>query len=149
GTSYEPLSASGSAAGVNLAPLVVAGAANTAASDDFQTSQSQSTTTSISLLGGLISGEQIKAASTIAIDENGSVQVSSGGSIFGSLIVLGKSYNGAIAPNTRINLPLLGYVVLNEQISNITSTNATMTVNMVHVCVTLPNLLGLQVGAQG
>src|SRR5690348_6692947 len=90
GTSYEPLNASGVAAGVNLAPLVVAGAVNTSASDDFHTSQAQSTTTSISLLGGLISGQQINAASTTAINENGSLEVSSAGSTFGSLIVLGK-----------------------------------------------------------
>jgi len=51
------------------------------------------------------------------------------------------SGDGAVAPNTNIGLPGVGYVVLNEQIPSgdgVTSTG--LTVNMIHVY--LQNLVG-------
>jgi len=148
GTSTEPLNTTGTAAGVTVLPLVSGGAANTAVSDNEQQAQAQSSTASISLLAGLITASAINAVSTTTIDNNGNFQLSSAGSNFSNLSVLGQNYNGPVAPNTRINLPLLGYVVLNEQSSNISAENATLTINMVHVYVTVGNLLGLQVGTQ-
>jgi hypothetical protein len=148
GTSQQPLTAAGTAAGVNLAPIVNGGAANTNVSDSYQQATAQADITSINLLGGLITAQQITAASSTSIDNNGNFQVSASGSNFNNLMVLGNVYNGTVPANTRINLPLFGYVVLNEQISNVGIVNATMTVNMVHVYVTGVNLLGLQAGTQ-
>src|SRR5579863_235893 len=148
GTSLAPLRASATAAGVNLAPLAVGGAANTSVSSAKQQAQAESATASVSLLGGLISAQEITATSTTTMDSHGNFEVSASGSSFNHLVVLGRVYNGSVSPNTRINLPLLGYVVLNEQSSTIGSSNATMTVNMIHVYVTVGNLLGLQVGTQ-
>ena len=48
--------------------------------------------------------------------------------------------------NTRVTLPLLGYVILNEQVSNLSNAQANLTVNMIHIHVTGFNLLGLQIG---
>jgi hypothetical protein len=53
-----------------------------------------------------------------------------------------------VPPNTRLNLPIIGYVVLNEQISNISNSLANLTVNMIHIHVTVLNILGLQVGTE-
>lgn len=148
GTSQYPLTASATAAGVSLPLVVSGGAVNTSVSDTYQQAQAEADTATISLLGGLISAQAITAVSSTSIDDNGNFQVSASGSNFNNLVVLGHVYNGTVAPNTRINLPLLGYVVLNEQTSSIGTENATMTVNMIHVYITAGNLLGLQIGTQ-
>jgi hypothetical protein len=148
GTSQEPLNTTGTAAGVTLLPLVSGGAVNTSVSDSSQQAQAEADTATINLLAGLITAQEIKAMATTTIDNNGNFQVSAAGSSFNNLVVLGRPYNSTVAPNTRITIPLLGYVVLNEQSSNIGSANATLTVNMLHVYITVGNLLGLQVGTQ-
>lgn len=148
GTSQQPLSASATAAGVTLLPLITGGAVNTQVSSSAQQAQAEADTTTISLLGGLVSAQEITAVSTTTIDDNGNFHVSAAGSTFNNLNVLGHVYNGSVPANTRINLPLLGYIVLNEQTPNIGSSNATMTVNMIHVHVTGINLLGLRVGTE-
>jgi len=148
GTTQEPLNTTGTVAGVSLPPLVSGGAVNTAVSDATQQAQAEANSAAISLLGGLITAQEITAFSTTTMDNSGNFQVSAAGSNFNNLVILGRPYSSTEPPNTRINLPLLGYVVLNEQTSSIGSLNATMTVNMMHVYVTVGNLLGLQVGTQ-
>ncbi len=148
GTTQEPLNTTGTVAGVSLPPLVSGGAVNTAVSDATQQAQAEANSAAISLLGGLITAQEITAFSTTTLDNSGNFQVSAAGSNFNNLTILGRPYSSTEPPNTRINLPLLGYVVLNEQSSSIGSLNASMTVNMVHVYVTVGNLLGLQVGTQ-
>jgi hypothetical protein len=148
GTSQQPLNVPGSAAGVNLFPLVRGGAVNTDVSSSPQTAQASSNTASINLLSGLISAQEIKAVSTTTLQSNGTFQVSSAGSTFNNLVILGHVYNGSVPANTRINLPLIGYVVLNEQTSNIQTSMANLTVNMIHIHITVINVLGLQVGTE-
>ena len=59
------------------------------------------------------------------------------GSTFENLVVAGVPVtfgDGAVAPNTNMDLPGVGYVVLNEQIpSGDGVTSSGMTVNMIHV----------------
>jgi hypothetical protein len=148
GTSQQPLNVPGSAAGVNLFPLVRGGAVNTDVSSSPQTAQASSNTASINLLSGLISAQEIKAVSTTTLQSNGTFQVSSAGSTFNNLVILGHVYNGSVPANTRINLPLIGYAVLNEQTSNIQTSMANLTVNMIHIHITVINVLGLQVGTE-
>ena len=148
GITQEPLSYSANAAGVSLPPILSGGAASTNVSNSAQTAQAVSDTASISLVAGLITAQEIKAVSTTTIDTNGAFHVSSSGSTVSNLVILGHAYNGSIAANTRINLPLIGYVVLNEQTSNITNAQANLSVNMLHVHITSLNLLGLQVGTE-
>jgi hypothetical protein len=142
------LNVPGSAAGVNLFPLVRGGAVNTDVSSSPQTAQASSNTASINLLSGLISAQEIKAVSTTTLQSNGTFQVSSAGSTFNNLVILGHVYNGSVPANTRINLPLIGYAVLNEQTSNIQTSMANLTVNMIHIHITVINVLGLQVGTE-
>ena len=148
GTSQQPLNVMGNAAGVNVPPLVTGGAANTDVSSASQQAQASANTATISLLAGLITAQEINAVSTTTIDSNGVFHTSAAGSTVSDLVILGHEYNGTIPANTRINIPLLGYVVLNEQISNIGSSTATMTVNMLHIYVNTLNILGLQIGTQ-
>lgn len=146
GTSQQPLNLTATGAGINLAPLVSGGAVNTNVSSSAQSAQAVSNTATISLLGGLISAQAIKAVSTTTVNSNGVMGVTSSGSSFNNLVILGHVYNGAVPANTRIVLPLLGYVVLNEQTSNVGNSIANLTVNMIHIHITGINLLGLQVG---
>jgi hypothetical protein len=146
GTSQQPLNVPGSSAGINLPPIISGGATNTDVSSSPQTSQAVADTASISLLAGLITATELKAVSTTTIDNNGVLHVSSAGSSVNNLVIFGHVYNGSIPANTRVVLPLLGYVILNEQASNISTAQANLTVNMIHIHVTGLNLLGLQIG---
>jgi hypothetical protein len=52
------------------------------------------------------------------------------------LVVGGHAIGGTPAPNTKIRLPGIGYVVLNQQKSHIGSTSASMSVTAIHLVVT-------------
>ncbi len=99
----------------------------------------------VSLLGGLITADEVKAVSRTTF--NGFVfQTSADGSAFISLVVNGTPISGNVPPNTRIALPGLGEVVLNEQIDHEGAHAASLTVNMIHVHVTQENVLGYPLG---
>jgi hypothetical protein len=148
GTPQQPVMVMGNSAGVSLPPIVSGGATNTNASSSLGTAQAVADTATINLLAGLISAQEIKAVTTTTIDSSGVLHVSSAGSNFNNLVILGHVYNGTVTPNTRITLPLLGYVVLNEQVSNVGTSTASLAINMIHVHVTGFNLLGLQIGTE-
>jgi hypothetical protein len=67
--------------------------------------------------------------------------------VLNNLVVAGIPIVGTPAPNTTIGLPGIGTVILNEQIVTGGPNRPTLTVNMVHVSVTLPNPL-VAVGTQ-
>jgi hypothetical protein len=68
------------------------------------------------------------------------------GSQLVGLVVAGQSFDGMPAPNTRVALPGVGYVVLNEQTITGNGTTASgITVNMIHV-VLQSALTGVQTG---
>ncbi len=146
GTSQQPLNVPGSSAGINLPPIISGGATNTDVSSSPQTAQAVADTATISLVAGLITAQEIKAVSTTTIDSSGVFHVSSSGSTVNNLVIFGHVYNGSIPANTRVTLPLLGYAVLNEQVSNLSNAQANLTVNMIHIHITGFNLLGLQIG---
>jgi hypothetical protein len=148
GTTQQPLNIPASAAGVNLPLLVSGGAVNTDVASNPQNAQATSNTASISLLGGLMSAQGLTAVSTTTMQSNGTFQVSSAGTNFNHLVILGHVYNGSVPANTRVNLPLIGYVVLNEQTSSISNARANLTVNMLHIHITAVNILRLQIGTE-
>ena len=84
---------------------------------------SSSTLESVSVLNGLIPANGVVA---IASSTGGTSDAE--GSSLANLTVNGVSLDTP-APNTRVNLPGVGYVVLNEQ----TTTPGGITVNMIHV----------------
>lgn len=104
-----------------------------AADDPTSSAQSTSELESVSVLDGLITADIVTAvassyrtATTAASD--------AGGSGFVNLIVNGLALTSDVAPNTRIDLPSVGYVVLNEQQRTGDGSSASgITVNMIHV----------------
>lgn len=148
GTGQQNASISGTSAGLNLFPIVTGGVTNTSASSATQSAQASSTVTGISLLAGLITADAIVASSATAIDNNNHFSVNPAGSGFTNLNIAGQIYNGNVNPNTTVNLLGLGYVVLNEQTTNIGNSLAQLTVNMLHIHITGVNLLGLQTGTE-
>ena len=60
--------------------------------------------------------------------------------------MLGVPISTTLPANTKITLPGLGYVALNEQTSFNSATGASLTVNAIHVSITTANTLGLAPG---
>jgi hypothetical protein len=148
GTNQNNLLVTGTAAGVNLPPLVTGGATNTTASSSVTvTAQATSDVVSVNLLAGLISAQEIKSVSTTNLDSNG-FHLSAAGSSFTNLIVLGIPINGLPAPNTQIGLPGIGTVTLNEQIPFTNNIEGQLVVNMLHLRVDTVNVLGIPVGTE-
>lgn len=88
----------------------------------------------VNILNGLISAKAVLALATSYA--NGTTAASeSNGSTLLSLVIGGVSYaDGAPAPNIRVELPGVGYVVLNEQVMSGDGVHLTsLTVNMIHV----------------
>ncbi len=148
GTDIDNQTVTGTAAGVNDLPLITGGAANTSASSSpTMMASASSDVTSVSLLGGLITAQEIKSVSSTSLTSNG-FQLSATGSALTNLLILGVPYNGTPAPNTQVNLVGLGYVVLNEQIPFTNNTQGTLTVNMFHLYITTANVLGIPIGTE-
>jgi uncharacterized protein YdbL (DUF1318 family) len=143
GTLTPPVSNSNTVATVNAAPYVTTGVINTTASatdGTTQTSQATADVHGVSVLDGLITADEVKAVSTTSRNASG-FHVSAAGSNLVNLVVNGVSITVVPAPNTKIKLPGIGRVVLNEQIATLSSSSASLTVNMIHVFVTVRNSL--------
>jgi hypothetical protein len=95
---------------------------------------SSATLGTVNILNGLITADGVVAMATSTIGNcNGD------GSSIGNLVVNGVQLDDP-APNTRVDLPGVGYVVLNEQIA----AAGGITVNMIHVVLQQEGLLGTQ-----
>ena len=109
--------------------------------------QSVASVANVDLLSGLITAKEVIASATSTSSGSGASS-NSNGSTFENLVVAGlpvTSGDAPVAPNTRMDLPGVGYVVLNEQIPTGDGvTTSGVTVNMIHVVLT--NLLGAQTG---
>jgi len=112
---------------------------------DTQASTAQSTAhlENVNVLNGLITAGTVIAATSSWV--SGAAGWNAEGSSFTNLVVNGVPLGSGDylpAPNTRVNLPGVGYAVLNEQIA---SGAAGITVNMIHV-VLQNALTGLTTG---
>ena len=99
------------------------------------------------LLAGLITADEVKAVSTTTHDNSG-FHTSAAGSTFVNLVVAGVPIIVNPPPNTDLNLPGFGHVVLNEQITSTRTRSASLTVNMIHVFITQANILNIPIGTQ-
>jgi hypothetical protein len=135
---------------VNVPNVITTGAIDTTAdslgSGGTVKSRTSADIHDASLLSGLITTTEVKAVSTTAHSAAG-FHLSAAGSSFVNLVVNGVPITGTPAPNTTIHLPGVGRVVLNEQIRRIGTRRASLTVNMVHVYVTI-DLPGIAKGTQ-
>jgi hypothetical protein len=139
----------GTSAGVSVPLLVSTGVTNTSVADYPFQSTATSEVHSLKLLNGLITSDTVKSVSLSTFTGIGQVKYSSDGSTFGNLRVLGIPINFTPAPNTTIALPGIGKVILNEQVTNtVFPGNLHFSVNMLHVYITLPNLLGIPLGTE-
>lgn len=99
----------------------------------------------ISLLGGVSTADTLKLVSTTTHDLAG-FHTSTDGSQWVNLTVNGVSI-GTPSVNQRINLPGLGFVVINEQTIASTARGTTFTVNFLHVVITDPDP-GMEFGTE-
>lgn len=147
GTTQVGASKTGSAGSVIDAPTITSGTIETSVSSTSNSATATSDVRQINLAGGLITAQEAKAVSTTTSTSSG-LTVSAAGSVFTGLVVAGVSRAPNVAANTTIPLPGFGKVVLNEQSSLLGPTQGGLTVNMIHVYVTLPNALGIPTGTQ-
>ena len=110
------------------------------------TVQSSADVQNVNVLTGLITADEVDAvASSMA---TGASATSTNNSTFTNLIVLGVPITGTPTPNTKITLPGLGYVILNEQTGPKNGTNKThIEVTAIDVVVTATNGFGLPIGS--
>lgn len=95
--------------------------------------ESSSTLENINVLDGLVTADLVVAMSSSWLD-HGIADSNADGSTFTNLVVNGRSIGPDVAPNTRIDVPGVGTVILNERIETGNGTSsAGMTVNMIHV----------------
>lgn len=108
-------------------------------------SNTSSTVQSVNALGGLVTASAVTAESTTS--HNGSsFSTSAAGTSFANLRVAGLPVLLSPGPNTRLALPGVGRVVLNEQKREIGADTAFLSVIAIHIFVTETNLLGFEVG---
>jgi hypothetical protein len=136
-----------SIASVSLFPTLTTGAVTSSAGTFATGSTATSDVAGINLLAGLVTADELKSVSTTTQDSAG-LHTSAAGSVFTKLLVAGIPVGDNPAPNTVLSLPLFGSVTLNEQTSSVNGTTAKLTVNMIHIKITLVNLLGIQVGTE-
>jgi hypothetical protein len=115
----------------DVSSAVSAGAAD---SSGLANTQTIATASNVSLLNGLITASRVIAiASTTAGGKIADAQAE--GSSISDLVIGGQAYgSGDVQPaaNTRVDLPGVGYAILNEQLP--AKGNAVgITVNMIHV----------------
>lgn len=96
--------------------------------------QTSAEAANVNILNGLITAEQVLAIAASYANGQTAASDAQGSSLLG-LVVNGVTLGDLTpAPNTRIDLPGVGYVVLNEQVvtgNGVTSSG--LTVNMIHV----------------
>jgi hypothetical protein len=101
-------------------------------------SSSSSTIEGASLLGGLVAATTVQSVSTTSRSSTTHrFSTSAAGTEFVGLTVAGVPISGTPAPNTKLTLPGVGYVILNQQTSHVYRHSANLTVIGIHVYVTL------------
>ena len=101
----------------------------------------------VELLGRLVVAEAVTAVAKDTF-RNGQRLSSTQGSQFAGLKVAGVVLPVDVAPNTRLSLPGVGYVVINEQKLPAPGSTTRTQVNGLHVFVTKNNTLGVPVGTE-
>ncbi len=110
---------------------------------DASDAVSSATLESVSILTGLITADGIVAMASSTVDGTGANSNAEGSSL-ANLVVNGVAVSDP-APNTRMDLPGVGYVVFNEQIptgDGVTSSG--ITVNMIRVVLQQLGLFGYE-----
>jgi hypothetical protein len=105
------------------------------------------TVQNVELLGSLIVADTVKAVAQDTF-RNGQRFSSTQGTKFIGLEVAGEVVPVDVEPNTRIDLPGIGFVIINEQKLPAPGSTARTQVNGLRVVVNKNNTLGVPVGTQ-
>jgi hypothetical protein len=140
---------SATAAGLNLNGFATSGTltdtVTTSHTSSAITVQSSADVQNVNILGGLITADEVDAVASSSA--NGSSATSTNNSTFTNLVILGNPVSGTPAPNTKITLPGLGYVILNEQKGPKNGKTTThIEVTAIDVVVTATNGFSLPIG---
>lgn len=104
-----------------------------AVDNGVSSSQSISELENVSVLSGLIRAANVTAVANSYRNAAGAAS-DAAGSGFAGLVLNGIPVTTDVAPNTRVDLPGVGYAVLNEQsVSGDGVSSSAITVNMIHV----------------
>jgi hypothetical protein len=107
--------------------------------------RSTETIQNLNMLGGAITATSLKALSEVRYTDGSGFSFKNGSTVT-SLTINGQTIN-SLPPNARIDLPGIGFVVVNEQTRTVKTNFASQEVNLLHVHVTnAGNPLGLQLG---
>jgi hypothetical protein len=141
-TSQVGVTHTNSVASVGAPPLLTSGTVSTSATTQATATGVASTATSsiqdVSLLGGVVTVGALTSESTTSQNTTtGKFSVSSAGTHFASLTVLGLPILVQPGPNTEIALPGIGSVILNQQKSHVSKNAANLTVIAIHIDVTI------------
>ena len=108
-------------------------AVTTGAVDDNASAQTVSEVENVNVLNGLVRADIVTAIASSYAGSDGAGS-DADGSGFVNLVVNGTTFTTDVAPNTRINIPLVGYVILNEQTRSGDGASSTgIRINMIHV----------------
>lgn len=119
-------------------------------SRSVSSSQSTSELENVSVLGGLITADNVTSIALSYVNASGAAS-NAAGSGFVNLVVNGVPITTDVAPNTRVDLPGVGYAILNEQSRTGDGwTTSGITVSMIRVVQQQPILgaLGQIIGYQ-
>ena len=108
-------------------------AVTTGSVDENASAQTVSEVENVNVLNGLVRADIVTAITSSYAGSDGA-DSNADGSGFVNLVVNGTSFTTDVAPNTRIDIPLVGYVVLNEQVRSGDGASSTgIRLNMIHV----------------
>lgn len=102
----------------------------------------------VDLLDGFLRADVIKGVARTTYTPAGGGAASFDGSSFVNLRILGVAIGDDVAPNTRIDVAGVGYLILFETASSADADGSRAAVTMVHLYVDTANLLGLPVGTE-
>jgi hypothetical protein len=112
--------------------------------NDAFVSRMTASSAGLNLLGGLIKLDGLEAVAKSTL-KNGVVTGSADGSGFSGLTIAGIGIPANLPPNSKLPIPGIGEVTVNEQIIG---GDGSVVVNGLHISVTMFNLLGLPVGSE-
>jgi hypothetical protein len=141
-TSTAGITHSNTAASVGVPGVLTTGTIDTSAASQAtatgDASVGTSTVQGATLLGGLVAATAVESVSTTSYDSStGKLSNSSAGTEFLGLTVAGIPVTGTPAPNTKLTLPGVGFVELNQQYGHAYQRTASQTVIGIHIVVTI------------
>jgi hypothetical protein len=140
-TSTAGVTHSNTAASVGV-PELSTGTIDTSVASEATTTGSATTSNStiqnVNALSGLVTATAVESVSTTSRDaKTGKFSTSAAGTQFIGLTVAGVAVSATPPPNTRLTLPGVGYVELNQQASHVGTTRASLRVIGLHIVVNL------------